>query len=167
MFARLALAVVLLACIASAAQAHLQHTSWTSITWNQRTGNLEITHRLHAQHAQSYLVDHVGAAASIEDLRGRAQIALYVSERFHIVATPESSAQVDLLGAELDDRYLLVYQELSLSGPPTGLDVRADMFTDQFSDQVNRVNIDINGTRQTLQFTKGDNSRHVTVAARD
>jgi hypothetical protein len=167
MLLRLSLAGVLSVCIALAAEAHRRHLSWTSIGWNERTSSLEITHRLHAHDVQSYLTSLAGAEISIADLRGRAQVALYIANHFQIAVRPRSPALVNLLGAELDDRYLMVYQELALSAPPTGLDLRADIFMEQFSDQVNRVNININGHRQTLQFTKGNGNKHINIASKN
>ena len=60
---------------------------------------------------------------------------------------------------------LMVYQEITLSDPPTGLDVHADILMEQFPDQVNMVNIDIDGRKQTLQFRKGDGSKHFSVSS--
>jgi len=162
---RLALAGILFVGIASAAEAHRKHVSWTSITWNERTSSLQITHRLHAHDAQTYLDNHAGNETRIADLRARAQVALYVADHFRIAVKSNSPASVNLLGAELEDPYLMVYQEITLSDPPTELDVHADILMEQFPDQVNMVNIDINGPRQTLQFREGDGSKHFSVAS--
>ena len=160
---RLALAGVLFIGIALAAEAHRKHVTWTTITWNERTSNLEITHRLHAHDAQTYLDNNAGSEPSIADLRVRAQVALYVADHFRIAVKSNSPASVNLLGAELEDPYLMVYQEITLSDPPTGLDVHADILMAQFPDQVNMVNIDIDGRTQTLQFREGDGSKHFSV----
>lgn len=163
-FCRESAAIVLLFCVTPAAQAHRQHISWTSISWNERTGSLEIVHRFHQHDVQIYLNRFVGKAVSATDLKGHAQFAVYLSNHFQIRVKPEITASVDLLGAELESQYMMVYQEIALKEPPMVLDVHAEILMDQFPDQVNMVNIDIKGTKRTMRFSRGDASKQFAAA---
>jgi len=154
---------VLLFCITLTAEAHRQHVSWTSIVWNERTNSLEIIHRFHEHDVQLYLNSLAGKSASVTDLRGRAEFAVYLSDHFHMSVEPDTTASVNLLGGELEGPYLMVYQEIELSDPPTALVLRSEILMDLFPDQVNMVNIDINGIKQTLQFSKGDHNKQFKV----
>jgi hypothetical protein len=149
---------ILLFGIPQITEAHRQHIGWTSINWNDRANSLELVHRVHEHDAQLYLDRNTDEEASVTDLRGRAEFALYLSNHFRISVEPETAETVELIGAELIGQYLMVYQEFTLTGPPKALAVYSGILMDQFPDQVNMVNIDINGVKQTLQFNRSDDS---------
>jgi hypothetical protein len=96
---------------------------------------------------------------SIDHLEGQAQLALYVETRFSVAAIEgdEIGAPLvlDLIGAEVDGDYVLVYQEFSGSLPPN-VAVRNDILRDIFPEQINHVNIAINQSVHSLIFKDKD-----------
>lgn len=100
-------------------QAHRGHAVWTDIRW---TGDgFELLHRMHL--ADAITVNRfMGNTLPIEDMRSLAFVALYVEERFRLLpgdataldedAAPEAAAPVlETIGAEIEDDFILVYQE--------------------------------------------------------
>jgi hypothetical protein len=61
-----------------------------------------------------------------------------------------------LLGAELEDSYILVFQELKLDKPPTSMTLHASLLMDLFPDQINMINIKVNEPVTTLKFHLDD-----------
>ena len=149
---------LLLACALHSAVAHRAPGSLTTVEWNDRSGRTEIVHRLHSHDAELGVGTIVGdAALSTLTLGGRAQIALYVEERFAIEQDGKRLA-LDLLGAELIADYLLIYQEHD--GQLVGeIRVRDDILRDVFPAQINQVNIDDGGAVRSLAFA-GDDAWH-------
>ncbi|MFT7289112.1 MAG: hypothetical protein ACI87W_003239 [Halieaceae bacterium] len=58
----------------------------------------------------------VGGSLPIEDMHSLALVALYVEERFSIIA-PGAQAAVQTIGAEIEDDFLFVYQEWETTLP--------------------------------------------------
>ncbi|WP_439102250.1 DUF6702 family protein [Congregibacter sp.] len=98
------------------AGAHRGHAVWTDITWSGES--FEIVHRMHL--ADAIVVNrYMGGTQPIEELRSLALVALYVDERFKLLsgesaedqAVPTDTIKLTTIGAEIEDDFLLVYQE--------------------------------------------------------
>ncbi|MFK8041061.1 DUF6702 family protein [Congregibacter sp.] len=103
------LSAVLLLCMMPAG-AHRGHAVWTDIVWSGES--FEIVHRMHL--ADAIVVNrYMGGTESIEELRSLALVALYVDERFKLLSAARKDAAIKLetIGAEIEDDFLLVYQE--------------------------------------------------------
>jgi hypothetical protein len=101
------LAVALLFALVPWATAHRGHAVWTDIRWAGES--FEIVHRLHLADAIT-IQRYMGVAGPIEDLRGQAAVALYVEKRFVLLLGNERVTPTTI-GAEIEDDFLLVYQE--------------------------------------------------------
>lgn len=103
------LSAVLLLCMMPAG-AHRGHAVWTDIVWSGES--FEIVHRMHL--ADAIVVNrYMGGTEPIEELRSLALVALYVDERFKLLSAERQGAAIKLetIGAEIEDDFLLVYQE--------------------------------------------------------
>ena len=109
--------VMLLACFTGVdALAHRGHGCWTEMTWSE--DRFEIIHRLHLSDAIAVL-SALEPGTAIDSLRGRARLALYLESKFSITPTETSTASVTTIGAEIEDDFLLVYQEWVTDRPAT------------------------------------------------
>ena len=147
-------------CVAVASFADRQPGSLSTVKINAATGNVEIIHRLHNHDAELGIIAILkDRSLTMDQLVGRAQLALYIEERFTIAVTDGDEVgaplALELLGAELDGEYVLVYQEFSGTFPAT-VAVRNDILRDVFPEQVNHVNIAIDGTVRSLTFKNRD-----------
>ena len=91
-------------------EAHRGHAVWTDIVWSGES--FEIVHRMHL--ADAIVVNrYMGGTQPIEELRSLALVALYVDERFALLSSQGQSTAIELetIGAEIEDDFLLVYQE--------------------------------------------------------
>jgi hypothetical protein len=99
--------------------AHRGHAVWTDIVWAGES--FEIVHRMHL--ADAIVVNrYMGGTEPIEETRSLARVALYVEARFEllgVVKQGESVAPITLetIGAEIEDDFLLIYQEWVTSLP--------------------------------------------------
>lgn len=120
---RAGLFIVLVASIVSAAWAHRGHAVWTDVSWNGTA--FEITHRLHVADA---LTVHRSLRLSnaLDAPESLAALALYAERRFQPALNQGTGQGVpshgysamNTLGAEIEDDFLLIYQEwpIPLSG---------------------------------------------------
>lgn len=142
------------------ALAHRMPGSLSTIKTNPTSGSIEIIHRLHNHDAELGLITILDdRSISLDQLAGRARLALYVESRFLVAEWSEGRVgaplELELIGAELDGEYVLVYQELEGELPPA-IAVKNDILRDVFPDQVNHVNIAVGDRVRSLTFRDDD-----------
>lgn len=141
--------------IASACFAHRTPASLTTVKWNEVTGRTEVIHRLHTHDAELGVGASLGLPdLSVEEIEGRAHIALYVEAHFYIKGV-DKKINLELLGAELSGSDILVYQELPGRLPQSVL-IWDDILMEAFPAQLNQVNIEDGDSVNNLVFKKGD-----------
>lgn len=166
MIARRALLFALLAApLASAAWAHQQKITISTIARNPRTGMIEIAHQLpvhDAEHALRFqgakTPDIVGSPAS------REAFARYVTRRFLLMVDGEIVTP-DYVGSEIIGGSLWVYQEWPATGDEMQLRINSQIFTDVWVLQENRVNIGGGTQVTTFIFRSGDAPSEAVLGA--
>jgi len=151
-------------CIAALSYADHQPGSLSTIKLGRESGHFEIIHRLHNHDAELGIIAASGdKSVTLDRLIGRAQLALYVEERFIVASVSDAGVgaplDLELIGAELDGEYILVYQEFH-GELPSRIVVRDDILRDVFPEQVNQVNISAGGDVRSLIF-RGDDDWHI------
>ena len=134
-------------------QAHRLPECVTSLDWSEQEQRLEITHRLHRHDAQLALEQLTDKAVSeLDSVESKARLALYVESRFGLRASEPMPLQ--LIGAEFDGDYLLVYQEYQ--GPlPDSLAVRSETLLEWNPEQINTVLVRIRDKQRQLALDAG------------
>ena len=139
--------------VVSSTMAHRAPGSLTSIKWNEVSGRTEIIHQLHTHDAELGVGSSLSMIdLSVEDTEGRAHIAIYVEEHFHI-KRGEKELHLELIGAELSGSYILVYQEFP-GRLPQNILIHDNILRDTFPTQINQVNIEDGDKVHSLIFTK-------------
>ncbi|MDA0994599.1 MAG: hypothetical protein O3A13_13350 [Proteobacteria bacterium] len=154
-------------CIAAFSYADRQPGSLSTIKSNASTGNIEIIHRLHTHDAElGIMTSYSDRSLTLDNLVGRAKLALYIEERFVVaeVSGDRIGAPLilDLIGAELDGDFVLVYQEFG-GELPSHIAVRDDILRDVFPEQVNQVNIATGGEVRSLIFQGDDHWQFTNI----
>jgi len=147
-------------CIAALSHADRQPGSLSTIKTSPTTGNIEVIHRLHNHDAeQGVIAVHGDRSLTLDKLEGRARLALYVEERFIVAGVTDDGIgaplALELVGAELDGDYILVYQEYN-GELPTRIAVQNGILRDVFPEQVNHVNISTGAEVRSLTFRNDD-----------
>ena len=135
----------------------------TTVTYNENTDSVEIIHRLHRHDAEQAMIQVIAEpGVDLMEVAVQARLALYAEAHFQIARVvdgqPGQALGLELVGAELDGDYVLIYQEYP-GHLPSEIAVRDDILRDLFPEQVNRVNITTATGTKTLVF-KADDSWH-------
>jgi hypothetical protein len=160
--ARLQLLLLLVGVgVAFSAAAHRMPLGMTTVEYNPVTDSVEIVHRLHRHDAEEAMVQVIARpGVDLMELSVQARLALYVEDHFQIAGAMDGQVgdplPLQLVGAEMDGDYVLVYQELP-GKLPAEIAVRNDVLRDLFPAQVNRVNVTTASGIKTLIF-KGDDA---------
>lgn len=148
----IALAVIMMGALAAPIYAHSQKAAITRVLFNPRTENLEIMHRffLHdAEHAVKAIFG--GDADIIGSEKTRAQFAAYVHERFEVQDGAGDDLALQLLGHEVEGKFLWVYQETP--APKTkALTMKHNALRDLWPSQINTVNVEGEHGIRTARF---------------
>lgn len=147
-------------CIAALSYADRQPGSLSTIKTSPSSGNIEIIHRLHNHDAEfGVMAYYADRSLTLDSLVGRAKLALYVEQRFTLAALSEDGVgaplDLELIGAELNGQFVLVYQEFR-GEMPAKFAVRDDILRDIFPEQVNHVNIAAGSEIRSLVFQGDD-----------
>lgn len=146
----------LAATFSGLAAAHQQKITLSTVAHNDRTGLLEVVHRVPLHDAEHALeAQGVRAPDIVNNLENRRAVARYVAARFTVALDGEPIA-FTLLGTEIEGGRLVVYQEAKSPGPQSTLSIRSQILTDVWAKQENRVNLGTGTEVDTLIFTAGD-----------
>lgn len=147
------------------AAAHRGHGALSVVEMDARTGGIKVSHRIPAHDAEPALAQIApDAQASLDDPEAIAAFKAYMLETFTLSV---NGAAVDLTLREMTlgaDEVRLEYAgKVPVADVGAPVAIRAAMFADIYSDEVNQVNIRRNGITRTLIFS-GDNAQTTQLA---
>ena len=153
---RLVVSGLVLLLVATQALAHQQKEAVTRVLFNPRTQNIEVMHRflLHdVEHAVKVL--RKGKADILDSQDDRAFFSSYVHQRFSIADQDGRVLPLTPVGNEIEGRFLWVYAEAAIPVEITALRLRHDALRDIWPEQVNLVNVEVNGAVKSATFMGG------------
>jgi hypothetical protein len=149
------------AALPLSAFAHRQKKTLTTIEWNAEAQMLYVIHSYHLHDAETALAAKgIIEKADLYSLKARAQLALYTAERFSL-SSEGKDIELEILGAETEARTVYVYQQARMAKAPQALRVNASMLRDIIPEQLNNVDVTLNGKIHSLQFKDGDGPKKV------
>ncbi len=143
--------------------AHVQKAAIATIEPNDRTGTIEIVHRF-SQHDAEHAAHKFGGTSDsiISSPEVQENFARHVVESFGLATLSGEELELEEIGFEFDRGYIWVYQEAPMIEGLKGLIVRYSALQDMWPEQINTVNVELDGTVQTLSFT-GKITQHEVV----
>jgi hypothetical protein len=148
------------------ASAHRTSSSLTTMVWIDTEQSFEITHRLHLHDVQQALRNVIAdPSTTIFDVKGQAELILYMDETFTAASTGGPIA-LEPIGAEVEGDYVYVYQEAKLTALPAVLSITDITFHDIYGEQENQVNLEYNNQVTSLVFNVSENTAKVVKLAK-
>ncbi len=141
--------------------AHEQKTSLTDVFFNERTGNLEIAHRISIHDAEHVLRRK---RQTPEDLihseEAQSLFAEYVTKEFLLEEKKGSPIELDLVGQEIDGGFLWVYQEIPIANlPGKAFTIHNSILHNEVDQQTNTVNVRFGSQVSTFVFKAGSEAK--------
>ncbi len=151
---RASLGCVLAACLlAPSLRAHAIHTTVTQVTVDARGATFMI--RAFADDLSAGVARHAGRPAPADFALSAAELLRYVQSQFVVSASPRGPLALESCGIRrADDMYWLCFRAPAARGL-AGLSLRNQMLTEFHADQINIVQLDDRGRKQTMLFRKG------------
>ena len=132
-------------------EAHRVHAGASEVTLNERTGELEIIHRLFVVDVMDVMGwDQLDPAEALEQDGAIEALGAYVGSLYRMGDHEGRLMQLDYVGAEFEGEFAWIY--FTASPPPESADsfiVDNDILVDLLDDQVNLTNVRWNGRIRT------------------
>jgi len=139
--------------------AHQQKEAITRVSFNPRTGTIEVMHRflLHdAEHASGELLGRgADLLASVAD---RDRFEAYVHERFELLDQDQQPIELTPVGNEVEAEFLWVYAEAPIPDHLTALTISHRALRDVWPDQINLVNVERDKAVRSALFSQGSDA---------
>lgn len=140
--------------MATSVYAHQQKIAYTTVLFNPNTSNIEVMHRFNLHDAEHAVKQIFGKDADILALKStRETFSQYVANNFSVLSAPDKIEPLEKIGYEVDGKYIWIYQETPISNNISSLTITHNVLRDVWPRQVNRVNIEVNGSVTTLVFS--------------
>ncbi len=156
-------ALVALLLSTPSTHAHQQKEAYITLLFNDKTGNLEISHRflIHdAEHIFARLFDTKALELSgdlLSDEPTQLAFAAYVETQFALADANTKVLPLESVGYEVDGKHFWVYQETAI--PRTDeLKIKHSALHELWPSQTNHINVEVAGAISSLRLQKRDSS---------
>lgn len=148
-----AAALLLAGAIAGPAAAHQFHVGLVDVSFNARTGSLEVVHTYHTDDVDALLANLYQRQFDLSQPEDEAVLRKYVDRQFWIGGAGGKRLPLKWLGVTVGPETVVVYQELEGTPLNQAATIHDDVLSDFYADQVNTLNITENGAVRTLSFS--------------
>lgn len=137
----------------SAAVSHQQKAAISTVLFNPRTENIEVSHRFYLHDAEHAVKEIFGKEADIiGSEKTQQQFFDYVAKRFAIRDEQGKLLDLKSVGFEVEGKFFWVYQETKQPVVLGGLKIEHAALRDIWPSQVNTVNVEGKGKVRTRTF---------------
>ena len=147
------LAALLLAC-SGLAFAHQFHVAYTDISFNARTGSLEVVHTLHTDDVDALLANLYQRQFDLTRPEDESVLRKYVEQGFWIAGAGGKRLPLHWVGLTVGPETVVVYQEIENTPLSQAAVIHQAVLSDFLADQTNTVNINEDGAVRTLSFNR-------------
>ncbi len=146
--------LILLIGWSSVAAAHRAHAGLTEIERSRSNTEFEIIHRVFAHDLEPYLFGENNGVweEQLEDVK---KIGTYVEAHFALVVDGEA-LPTTYIGAETDGEFIFIYFTTPIPDDLPSFDVYNALLTNIKDDQLNLVNLTLDGETQSHYFQFGE-----------
>ena len=138
----LLIALAGLSLVTAPSAAHRMHAGVTEIAVNERTGEMEIIHRVYGHDLMEALDrTELDASAFLATPEGLAAVAAYAGPLFRMADSEGELMDLAYVGAEADGEYAWIYYAAAVPPEQNAFIVDNDLLSETFDDQVMMTNL--------------------------
>jgi hypothetical protein len=146
------LLAALAACVAIAASAHQFHAGITDVSFNDRTGSIEVVHTYMTHDVEALLANLYQRPFDLGQPEDEAVFRKYVEKQFYLLGAGKARLPLRWIGLTVDTESVVVYQEVEKTPLAAISRIHHDVMSDFLADQANTVNIKQAGAVRSLTF---------------
>lgn len=144
--------------LAGAAPAlHAYHSTITELRYNAAKKQLELSVKVFTDDFEKALSQGQPTHVNLTEAGPRPLVlaSAYLGRTLQVSTTAGVPLQLQVLGMQAENDGYWFYCKVPLPGPVSGVKLRQAALLDAFSDQMNIVNIEANGQKQSALFRAG------------
>ena len=144
--------------LAGAAPAlHAYHSTITELRYNAAKKQLELSVKVFTDDFEKALSQGQPTHVNLTEAGPRPLVlaSAYLGRTLQVSTTAGAPLQLQVLGMQAENDGYWFYCKVPLPGPVSGVKLRQAALLDAFSDQMNIVNIEANGQKQSALFRAG------------
>lgn len=149
-----ALCAALLVGASATASAHRFHFGMTDISYNERTGSIEIVHTFTTHDIDPLMLNLYQRQVDLGDPQDQALLREYVERQFWLAAKDGKRMPIQWIGMTVDANSVVIYQEIENTPLARVATIRQGILIDVLPEQVNTVNLNAGGAVRSLTFTR-------------
>ena len=145
------------------AYAHQQKQAFSTLLFNVRTNNLEVSHRF-LLHDAEHILSTLFAEKSdlVQDKKSRDRFADYIQQNFELQTTGKQALELTTVGNEVEGKYFWVYQEMQ-APEPQSLRIKHTSLQEVWPSQINYLNLERNGEVRSLRIDSSQQWYQLTI----
>jgi len=150
--------LILLFPLAGAAPAlHAYHSTITELRYNAAKKQLELSVKVFTDDFEKAISQGQPTHVNLTEAGPRPLVlaSAYLGRTLQVSTTAGAPLQLQVLGMQAENDGYWFYCKVPLPGPVSGVKLRQAALLDAFSDQMNIVNIEANGQKQSALFRAG------------
>jgi hypothetical protein len=144
-----------LTCACTLAPAHSFHAGLTDISYNARTGSTEVVHTYMTHDVEALLANLYQRAFDLSDPDDQAALRKYVEKQFWLSDKDGHRLPLNWVGLQVDTDSVVVFQEAPQTASNKVARIHDAVLSDFLPDQLNTVNLTVDGKLRTFGFTSG------------
>ena len=144
-----------LTCACAPAPAHNFHAALTDISYNAHTGSIEVVHTYLTHDVEALMADLYGRQFDLSDPDDQAALRKYVEQRFWLNDKDGHRLALNWVGLQFDTDSVVVFQEAVQTPASKVAAIHDGVLSDFLPDEINTVNLTVDGKLRTFGFTSG------------
>lgn len=159
---RFAFAAVLFLLVPLLVLAHAYHTSITELRYNPAKKQVEISVKIFTNDLEKALSEGQPRMVHLDEQpRTNALAAAYLQRSVRLGTRPGEALPLQFLGMQHEQDAYWLYAKAAVPRPLTSLHLRQTLMLDLFADQMNIVNFEANGQKQSVLFRAGKEEQEI------
>ena len=156
-------ALLLLLLLPLLALAHAYHASIAEMRYNPARRQVEISIKVFIDDLEKALSQGQPAAVHLDEPRAQTLAAAYLQRNLRIGTKPGEALSLQFVGLQREQDAYWLHARVSLPAgrPLTSLRLRHTLLLDLFPDQMNIVNLEVGGKKQSALFRAGNEEQEL------
>ena len=143
------------------AWAHAYHTSLTELRYNPAKKQVEISFKIFTDDLEKALSQGQPSSVHLDEARASMLAAAYVQRCVRVGTRPGEALPIQFLGMQHEQDAYWLYAKVALPHSLSSLYLRQTLLLDLYSDQMNIVNIEAGGQKQSALFRAGNEEQEI------
>ncbi len=164
---KIGVALMLALGVSTIGHAHQQKEAYSTVLFNDRSGNIEVSHRFYVHDAEHALADLMAKRVDIiKDEQTQQDFAEYIHKQFRLADENKTLLPLGRVGFEVEGKFFWVYQEIAQPAEIKGVYLQMRALQDVWPGQINQINVQHNGETRSVRLSLDDEWQLITLDAK-